>query len=70
MSDLYDESQPGLGTYAQMALWHEEDEEWLKARAQARVQYTSSAAIDARLTQTVRHIALYRDATRRLTWAQ
>ena len=72
MFDLYFESQPDWAwlTYAQMELWHEEDEKWLKACAQARVEYTSSEARGARLTQTVRRIALVRDATERLTWAQ
>ena len=64
MSDLYviDQNQDWAWlTYAQMALWHAEDEEWLKARAaeafEAQRRYNSREAISQRLLESARTLA-------------
>jgi hypothetical protein len=64
MSDLYviDQNQDWAWlTYAQMALWHAEDEEWLKARAAeaaaAERHYWSVEASTERLMAQMREIA-------------
>lgn len=63
MSHLYviDDQVWSWLTYEQMALWHAEDEEWLKARAaeafEAQRRYNSREAMSQRVLESARKLA-------------